>query len=187
MTPTDVINLGLMMAGKDPVTNIDDTDTTSNRSRLVYHPLRDAILRDHFWNFAIARMALNQNATPPTSGFAFGYKRDDLDLRVININEDLRIPWQIEGRDIVTNEVAVIAKYIQRVESPDLWDPLFLEMFATLLGSRYALMFSHDAKFSLELLQQYFLLKNDAQAVDGQEGAVTVYASTALTTDLRDI
>lgn len=186
MTPTDVVNLGLMMAGKDPITSIDDTDSTSNRARLIYHPLRDAVLRDHFWNFSIDRKALAQNVIAPVSGFAFGYKRDDLDLRVININEDPGLAWGVEGRNIVTDETAVVAKFIQRVENPDLWDALFLNMFSALLGSRYALIFSHDAAFSTKLLEQYFMMKGDAQAVDGQEGGVYVYQSTALTTDIRD-
>ena len=166
MTPTDVINLGLDMAGKDSITNIDDTDTTANRARRSYHPLRDAVLRDHFWNFAITRKVLEQNAVAPVSGFVYGYKR--------------------EADDLVTDETAVTAKCIYRITNPDLWDPLFLSMFSTLLASRYALIFSHDAKFSMALLEQYLLLKNDAQAVDGQEGSILTYSSTALTTDVRN-
>lgn len=186
MTPTDVINLGLDMAGKDSITNIDDTDTTANRARRSYHPLRDAVLRDHFWNFAITRKVLEQNAVAPVSGFVYGYKREADDLRVLGINEDPTLAWQVEGRDIVTDETAVTAKCIYRITNPDLWDPLFLSMFSTLLASRYALIFSHDAKFSMALLEQYLLLKNDAQAVDGQEGSILTYSSTALTTDVRN-
>jgi hypothetical protein len=186
MTPTDVVNLGLLMAGKDPITDIDDTDTTSSRCRLIYHPLRDAVLRDHLWNFAIARKELAQNAPAPVSGFAFGYKRDDLDLRVLGVNDNPYAVWQVEGRDIVTDETAVVAKYVQRVGNPDLWDALFVSMFSTFLGSRFALMFSHDAAFSLKLLEQYMLLKNDAQAADGQEGSAWIYGSTALTDDIRN-
>lgn len=172
MQEVEVANQALALIGQDPITALDDGTTVANRVKLFFATERDATLRDHPWNFSITRKALAVNATAPISGFTYGFRRDPDDLRVLSVNEDRDLVWQVEGRDIVMSESVCIVKFISRITNPDLWDAEFVSAFVLRLASKFALAISHQAGLSREMLTLYMAWKEDAQSVDGQEQGV---------------
>jgi len=187
MQDVDVANQALALIGQDPIVGLDDDTTISNRVALFFSVERDATLRDHPWNFAIARKTLAVSITAPVAGFAYAYPRDPDDLRILNVNEDKDLKWQVEGRNIVTDESTCVVKYIRRVTNPDEWDATFASAFSLRLASKLALAIAHLPELGRELLNQYLMLLMDAQSIDGQEQGAqdSLYGATLV--DVRGL
>ena len=195
---TDLLNDSLSQIGAASITAIDDGSVTANHCQRLYPALRDALIRGHHWNWAMVRVELAQDATPPTTEFAFAYTIPSDCLKIVefagaDIDTSVSIPlfdsrtsfyfqYRVEGRKILTNYGTAFIVYLARIENPDLWDPLFYQALATWLASKLASAITKDEKKALELMKiaQEILLPY-AMAVDGQEGSVSPNVSDALT------
>jgi len=127
---TEIANRVLSKCGDRRVSNIE-TDP-SERAQVInsmYDFVRDALLTKYPWNFAIERKQLAADANAPAWGYSKKYKlpTDFLSLLYIKNHPDYRI----EGGYILTDEGAPIyIKYVKKITSEGLFDPLFSEAFA---------------------------------------------------------
>lgn len=194
LSETDVLNAALSKIGADTIVAIDDGSTNANHCKRVYPMLRRALLRSHHWNFAEARETLAQDAIPPAFEFAFAYTLPTNLLKIKEYNgskvdtqafiEGFFIVnrFKIEGRKLLTNDGDVKIVYVQDMEDPNLWDPLFYQAVVVFLGSDLADAIPHDdarAKSLLDRAANFWL--PIASAVDGQEGSVHPIQSDDLT------
>jgi len=197
---TDVLNDALGMAGGCPrITSIDDGTESANHCKIFYPNLRDAILRMHFWNFALKWVELAQDATIPAIGFNFSYTLPPDWLRTKDYagNNPTSVSgfptfidpttmrnvvnYKIEGRTVRSNDGQAFLQYIRRVENPGEWDALFAQVVGLWLASKLALAIRKDVKMSTGLLEQVNkIMLPLALAVDGQEGSVSPYISDDL-------
>lgn len=191
---TDLLNDALGQIGAAAITAIDDGSINAVHCSVFYPPLRRALLRSHFWNFAEARTSLVASATTPAFEFAFAYPlpSDYLRLKTYNganldtstVNELFWIQqmFKIEGREILTNDGEVKIIYIRDVLDPNVWDTLFYQAMAAWLASKLATAITKDAKLSSMLLSSASnVMMPQALAVDGQEGVVQPLISDSLT------
>lgn len=186
MTDVEVVNLALDQIGQPPLAALDNTTDVGKKCLRTYGPLRDAVLRDHAWNFAVKwKLALAADATKVSAAFAYSYTRDPKDLRVLGINDDPEAIWKVEGRHIVTDESSVDVQYIEQNTDPTTWDSGFVIMFSVRLAAHLALAISQRADYAQKLLQTYELLKTGVLSVDGQEGTLEPFITDDLTTQVR--
>lgn len=192
---TDCLNDALSQIGASPITAIDDGTVNANHCKRLYPALRDSLLRTHHWNFAMARIELAQDATPPLFEFAFSYTLPDDLLKVVEFNgaaldtSSLALfgskeaeYYKIEGRQLLTNNGNVQIVYLRRVTDPNLWDAIFYQVVATWLASKLASAITKDERKAQALLKDAMLLLLPmAMAVDGQEGSIVPLASDSLT------
>jgi hypothetical protein len=83
---TDLLNDALGQIGASRITSIDDGSVNANHCQTFYPALRDGMIRAHHWNFAIVRVELAQDATPPAAGWSYSYTLPADCLKVIEYN-----------------------------------------------------------------------------------------------------
>ena len=124
---TGICNRALQILGANRITSLADLNSKSAREcSVAYEPLRDALLRSHPWSFAITRVQLAEDVSPPI-GADHQYTLPADALRVLP-NNDFTNDWVIEGRKILTNwSSPLTVRYIKLVTDPNLMDSLFRE------------------------------------------------------------
>jgi hypothetical protein len=181
---TDFLNDALGQIGAMPISAIDDQSTNANYCLRFWPTLRQAMIRTHHWNFAMARRVLHQDPTAPAFEFIYQYQLPAELLKVVEFNgsgvitnPDASWPYSwtsryiIEGRMLLTNDTEVRIVYLQDVTNPDLWDSMFYQAAAAWLASKLAAAIQKSEKMAqvkLEEAMKIFLPL--AMAVDGQEG-----------------
>jgi len=119
-------NRALQKLGASRITSLSDDSKNARACSACYTRIRDAMLRRHQWNFAIARAELAASTTAPAFGPANAYPLPADFLRLLPNNREC--DWQIEGDTIVTNDNAPLKiRYVRRVEDANQFDILFDE------------------------------------------------------------
>lgn len=187
-TETQLFNDALGQAGGcQRITAIDDGSVNANHCLTFYGPLRDGLLRSHFWNFALVWKELAQITPDPTIGYAFSYQLPPDWLRTKDyagtqptgyytwwFDSSVRklVSYKIEGRTLRSNDGQAFLQYVRRVTNPAEWDAMFYQAVATLLASKLVLAIRKEPKMAMALSAEGERLLLLAMAVDGQEGSV---------------
>lgn len=132
---TQIANNALIRLGANPITDIDvDGTHNSNTMQQLYAPTRDALLRQHFWNFAIKRVSIAENATPPAFQWTAQYTLPSDFVRVKRLyNTDDN--YAIEGDVILVNQPSELQMvYVARITDVTRFDPLFVQVLTLMLA-----------------------------------------------------
>ena len=146
---TEIANLALLKLGKNPITNIEDTnDHHASIIRQSWDILRDSELRNYAWLFAIKRLVLPALADPPAFGYNFAYQLPADFLRMVSINGEAApydpaaynpaayMRWVVENGKVLTDYPSPVqVRYVARVENTFEWDASFVELFACRLAA----------------------------------------------------
>lgn len=173
----DVCNLALLRLKQAPITVIDPPGTqVEQKCSLWYHQVRQERLRSHPWNFALARVSLTPDGTPPDFGFSQRYLMPSDWLRYIGRYDDegirLSDDYDIEGRYYLFNgedEEEINLRYISDYTDVAHMDPLFRGLFILDLAIVLAPNFSGTESRVKVLLEERKDLEVRATAIDGQE------------------
>ena len=150
MTSTILANLALAKIGDVQIADISDTSNKAARlAALHYEPVLREVLRSHFWGFAMAVQSVTALAAPSATSLlgwdkAFALPDDFIKLRTVMDDAGGRIDKfdlrRVGGvRCLVSGNYATLAlDYVQFIDTPDDWDPLFTAALVTLLASRLA-------------------------------------------------
>lgn len=158
-TQTTIANRALQLLGYQAISSIQENSRGAKAMNRAYQPVLLSELRKNYWNFAIARAALPQNAIGPAFGKSFYYSLppDFLDIappdQVFGVagggtlagNQILAgtpiitgspiVDWQIEGGMIASNQVAPLnIRYVSSNVTESMFDPCFEEAFAAALA-----------------------------------------------------
>lgn len=145
----EICNLALAKIGSDSfIITIDDETKSARHLRIFYNPARDALLRSHLWRFARKRVVLAPDAGQPPfdGGYYFTIPVDC--LRIIGTDLDYAGAygrWHVEGNKIIADTQTLNLVYIYRVEDEVMFDPLFVEAFATKLAHELAMPLTQSA------------------------------------------
>ncbi|MEZ5665877.1 MAG: hypothetical protein R3F55_00245 [Alphaproteobacteria bacterium] len=170
----EICNRALDKLGEPPIVSLDDDVKASRACARLFAAVRDAVLRDHPWNCAIARALLPAEAQAPAWGFARAFPLPVDCLRVLAVAPDDGGPeprWTVEGRAVLTDAPAPLAiRYLRRIADPNLFDPLLAEALAARLALELC-----EALTQSNTKRQLLADDNDAvlaraRAADGQEG-----------------
>ena len=133
-----------------------------------YTKIRDALLYDHPWNFAMKRVASVANVTVPTYEFGYTHALPADCLRVWN-TEHAEDFYQVEGRTLLTDYENINIKYVSQVTDPTKFTPAFAEALSLKLAADtcFALVQSNSLKATfLEEMRQYL---PSVRSADAQE------------------
>ena len=174
---TDIINAAFDLLDEEVAIDPSDDRAPVRWMKRNYPLVRDAILRRHPWNFAVARASLPELSDEP----AFGWKRQfQLPANCLRL---LPLTWQgkmngepikheVEGRRILTNaEAPLKIRYIRRVEDTSLFDPLFVQLLAAELAVRAANWITGKQSYAERLGQMVAQLNEQATLLDALEGS----------------
>lgn len=120
-----IINAALVLLGEMTVVLREGT-TTARLMQDRFGEVRDALLREHPWNFAIRRVLLPENAVPPVYGRDHAYPLPGDFIRLLEVEDINYVGHEIEGNQIVTDLGAPLkVTYVSRVTNPADFDRKF--------------------------------------------------------------
>lgn len=171
---TKICNLALGKLGSERIQSLTDEKQAARFCNLFYEQTRDEVLRSHQWNFATARATLSELADAPAFGWENQFALPSDCLRVLQLNgyeqNEQRDLYEIEGRNLMTDEDAAEVKYTARVTDANQFDPLFIAALATLLAAKLCVPLTGARAQAAELLKEYEgFIAGLAKSMDARE------------------
>jgi electron transfer flavoprotein alpha subunit len=100
---TSIANAALRVLGERRIASLDEESKTARLMKDAYDDVRQETLRTMKPRFATTRASLSANATAPAWGYDYAYDLPGDCLRVVNVLNESRLHWEVEGRQIVTD------------------------------------------------------------------------------------
>lgn len=165
----DVCNKGLDKVGHGPITSLADGTKAANLCTRNWETIRDQVLRDHPWNFAVKRAILAPTTTAPVWGFSYSFPLPAGCLRLLEVRDMSTGDYEVEGKAILANATALYIRYIDRIEDPASFDALFIDAAACRLAFELCESLTQSNTKKNDLWQEYDDALTRAKRVDGQE------------------
>lgn len=185
-----ICNIALGWLGGDLIISLDDDTVEAKLCKANYAPLRDAVLEEREWTFAVDRIEPAQLSTGPLYGFDVAFQIPSNVLRVLQVSragEDVegggvastntmqgreqRIEWLREGETIVANRVdRVYARVLKRITDTTKFSPAFDQALAARLAMDLAIPLTNNQKLQDQMAGMYGEKMRLAAATDGMQG-----------------
>lgn len=168
-----ISNRGLQRLGAGRIASLDAESREARECTAVYESVRDFLLRSHPWSFAIARAALAADSTAPvgdssdTPAYQYSWPTDA--VRIL-LPKSAALDWKIEGRKILTDEVAPLyIRYVAKITDPNTMDAMFREALSCWMAHEMceALTQSNTKKAGLKADLEYII--SEAKRVNAIE------------------
>ena len=179
----DICNSALNNIGATNIISLTEDSKAARVCNQRYPVVRDAVFRAHPWNCLIQRLELAAG-TAPVFEFDFSYPlpNDPFCLRVLEVDgEDDGVTYEVEGRNIITDESTMKIKYIARVLDANEYDALLIETIAARLSSELAYPLVNSTSLQAQLFNIYEHKIKTAQFVDATEVTPPEVSSTFFT------
>jgi len=169
-----ICNRALRVLGVAPILALGEDSKAGSWAQETYADVRDGLLAEYPWNFAIRRALLAAGGSAPLWGQSRAFPLPADCLRVLAVEGEplTRVePYRIEGRAIATDAAPPLGiRYIARVTDPAQFSPLFVEALAARLAAEGAFHFTGSTSREEQLRQAYRELAANARRYDAQEG-----------------
>lgn len=174
----EIANLALSHIGAPAISSFDENTKEALTCKRFYDNARKAALRDHKWNFATKEVELALLIEEYLGfDYAYAYPIDCLLVhRIYNANSkykkleySVRLSNDNSNRVILTDQEDVNIIYTTDVENTNVFDSLFIDVFAWRLAVDLAQPISGDMKLQQLCSNSYLLLIAKAQAIDANE------------------
>lgn len=170
-TAVSICSNALMMLGKAPIADLGDENDRAKYCANLYPPLRDALLRKHFWNCAIKRVLLSPTGDAPAFDYTNQFQLPSDFLRVYQVGTK-KIPvddFQLENRMILANVTALPLRYVWKNEDENNWDTGLVQAATHAMAAQLAYPLTQSTSLRDSLLQTAAQVLREAKAIDGQE------------------
>lgn len=171
----DTCNKALDKLGHGPITSLADGTKSANLCNRNWPLVRDQVLRDHPWNFAVRRATLAPSSTAPAWGFSAQFPLPTDSLRLLEVRDLSTNEYQVEGKAILANADVLYIRYIQSITDPNAYDALFIDAVATRLAFELCEALTQSNTKKDALFQEYEDSLTRARRVDGQENPPQQY------------
>lgn len=171
--------------GAAAISSLDDDTPRARRCKAIYEQVRDAVIRDAKWNFAMTRTQLSSSVADPNFGWAkqVTLPENPYCLRVVQAySGDVPIDHAVEGRSLMTNYTTVNLLYLARITSVTEFDALFIEAFEARMAAELALPITGSRTVAGDFWQLYQAKIKEARTVDAQEGTPPQIQAVSLVT-----
>lgn len=182
VSAVEICNRALNALGAKAITALDEgTDRAGLCSRL-YESLRDELIQDHPWNFAIRREAIAASVTTPAFEWTYQYPFPADCIRVLSVNEDYqRVSWSSEGRNILTDyEGPINVRYLSNDVEEAEFPPLFVRALSMRLAVDMAMPLTESASRREALVKEYQIAIRSARGADARESAPAQFTNDQL-------
>lgn len=175
MDPLAICNRALGWLGTKRISKLDEGSRNAELCSENFDAIRDAVNEAREWTFAVARLELQPDAAPPSSGFAKRYKLPGNVLRVLQADDQKDgsnwLVWAREGDCIVTDYAGVLyVRALVRIEDLKLWSPNARVALAYRLASMLAVPVTENRSLGTDYWQMYDRELRNAAALDGMQG-----------------
>lgn len=181
---THIVNMALAMIGEPAITDFTEDTESASLATLWYDSLRDSVLVEFPWNFAIGREQATAQATAPAWEFDLAYPLDPDCLRVVQVHGDRDLPWRVErvaGASVLVTNIAspISYRFIKRVEEVEDYSPLFVQALAARIGMDFAEPLGKSQTLIENLARLYTMKLKLARTVDSSEKTPGVVEASA--------
>lgn len=165
-----ICNGALVKLGNENIiASLTEAGREAETCNLLYTQVRDALLQEHPWNFAIGRKTLSQDGSSPAFEFDNAFQLPSDCLRALMLfDSDER--WKVEGSLLVTDASTAKLIYIKKITDPAKFTPLFTELLKTRLAHELCEVITGSTVKKSELAKELKALTREARRRDGQEG-----------------
>lgn len=167
-----ICNRALALIGEEPITALTDESEAARRCDLLYPDTRDAVLRAHPWNAAVARAELAALSTAPAFGYSHQHSLPSDCVRLLRLKaDDRRIEFKVEaGRRVLSDTTPLQILYVKRIEDPNEFDILLIDAIAARLAHDLAYALAGSASLAGQMWEIYQRKLVEARKADAQEG-----------------
>lgn len=161
MTKTELANIALGHLGSALIQSVDEVSPSAQHIRRMWDFVRDGLLRQKDWNFALKRATLSRLSEDPLFGWTAAYQLPSDYLRAIEWNGQEagtgEAQFDIEGERLLCNfETGTTSprselRYIAKVENVNEWDASFNEAFSYKLAAAIAPSISTSAGLATDM------------------------------------
>ncbi len=172
---TDVANKALIEMGERTLlTSLTDDRESARVLNQIWNISRRAVLRAHFWNFALKRKQLAADPTAPVFGSESNRYRLPSDyINLIRLYPE-EYTWRLESDYLLSDYGAPLdVVYVRDEDNLGVWDALALDAFATRLASDAAYAITGNREVRAELTRAYQAKLAEARHMDAMEGQST--------------
>jgi hypothetical protein len=181
-----IVNNALVKLGANAILSLTEDSEAARAANLIYEQIRDAVLRDHVWNFAKKRIELAKDSDTPAFEFSFQYTLPSDCLRVLQM-EELDMIYKIESGKLLTDESPAKILYVSRVEDVNLFDSMFVEALSARISAELAVTLAESNSLYQNMMEMYQRKILDARSMDAQEsgGQDEIVADTWLSSRIN--
>ncbi len=129
----EIINVALGRLGADPI--ISEIEGTKQQiiATTNFDTTRQALLREHPWNFAMTDLELARAAGTPSFKFKYAYQLPSNCLRLLEVY-DTRL-YKVQGKFVFSDNEVCKARFVKDIPDPNLWDAAFTDVFGYRLAA----------------------------------------------------
>lgn len=166
MNTLEICNMALSMLGINLITSLNDENTQARQCANFFPQLRDRLLREHSWSFALRTHKLVAKNEEPIDDWAYVCALPVNFLSLVKTEHDE--PYLIVGNNILINELCSII-FVSRIEDSEEFDPLFTEALQYKLAGEIAMANTCDMQTVNYYQTRADELLAKAKAKDSQE------------------
>jgi hypothetical protein len=178
----EICNNALLDLGEDAIMSLGDESKAAGLCNHRWPAVRDAVLRAHPWNCAMAQAELAAGAAAPLWKWECRYVLPVDFLRIVRIvgcDGSQVHDWEIQGGLVLCNEEAPIyIAYVRRETDPRKYDALLDETLAARLAATLAYPLTGSTALAQSCWSLYQDKLNEARGVDAREGVPESIAPT---------
>lgn len=152
---------------------ISSFDGGSEEARLCernWDSARRQVFEEHNWNVCVKRVILAPTTTSPAFEFANQYLLPSDCIRVLRMYGNDNDPYQIEGRNLLTDVNPVNLVYIADITDPLQYTPMLKDVIALKLAADIAYALTGTAAYASALDDKYQRLLSEARSIDASQG-----------------
>lgn len=165
-----ICNTALGMLGDDPIQTLTGAEKRAKLCNAFYEQLRDRLLRMHPWAFATKRVLLAPTTTVPAFDWGYTYLLPADCLRVLQVGEaGIRPSYELEGRNLLTNESSLPLVYVWKNTDEQSWDAQFVDLLTAALAKQLAYPITKSPPMQEAMGKEFEMQRRRAGAVNGQE------------------
>jgi len=169
-----ICRIALGWLGANSIISLEDDSVEAALCKENYDFLRDAVLEEADWSFAIAeaRLVARADEAPLIESGSFFLLPPDC-IRVISVYDTSKSEinyWDKEGRNLRVDQDAILMKYIRRETDPKVYSPTFVQALAARIAATLAPPITNSNSVAKAMWQLYGQSMNVSVANDGLQG-----------------
>jgi hypothetical protein len=131
------------ISGNNRITSLSQNTKNAKACDERYATLRDLLLEQHPWNFALKRVQLAASTEAPSYEFTYAYSLPPDWIRTIAVYDNDagagEAAFRHEGKALVSDAAQLWLKYVMRLTDPNTMPPTFRKALATYLAWELAI------------------------------------------------
>jgi hypothetical protein len=170
----EICNNALLDLGEDAIASLADNTKAARLCNQRWPAVRDAVLRAHPWNCAVAQAELAASSEPPAWQYSrrFPLPSDCLRVLAVQCCGAALVAWEVQEGAILCDEDGPLdIAYVRRIEDPRLFDPLLCEAFTARLSATLAYPITASTSLAQAFWSAYAEKLREARGVDAREAA----------------